>query len=186
MQPIGFGQATGTIAVYVEKRPPIASFNTMTSILPLQTGEIDWINAQAGNGWRKLFNVYAKLVQTLALPQYQAYRDLSWQQWRDQYLLQRSGQEALLFSAPDLAANQYLYHIIAGRTYGKQLLAGPLAGVEMVWLDEEFAICAEHRLIICPYFDYRQLSNVKISFLSDLVKTLAPGEHTHITSQYSQ
>ena len=36
----------------------------------------------------------------------------------------------------------------------------------------KFAIDTKNRLIVCPYFDYRQLSNRKIARLADLLLSL--------------
>jgi hypothetical protein len=44
-----------------------------------------------------------------------------------------------------------------------------------VWLDDEFAIDKEHNLIVCPYFDYRQLSNNKIIRSIAIINRLAEG-----------
>ncbi len=168
----GLGDANAMLRVYVAKRPPMQEYSQLSGIQPLCRGEIDSINQACGNGWRKLFNVYAKLVQALpeALqPLKQA--STSWQSYRDQHLLQAGSSTALLFSAPQLEHTSNTLHIIAGRTHAKALLAGGL-DAQLDWLDHEFAMDKQQRLLVCPYFDYRQLSNEKIERLCGLIERI--------------
>ncbi|AOT10802.1 DUF6942 family protein [Pseudoalteromonas luteoviolacea] len=171
----GFGASHGILAVYVENRPNLVKYKNINYVMPLQPGEIDYINQECGNGWRKLFNVYSKFIAELQHPDHHftngAHTAQTWQQYRDSTLLQAASQEALLFSPPDLAQNNYQWHIIAGRTYAKQLLKDHDLTHSIVWLDEEFAIDNVNKIIVCPYFDYRQLSNIKITKLVTLIKT---------------
>jgi hypothetical protein len=59
-------------------------------------------------------------------------------------------------------------HIIMGKTYAKSLTLPHL----LTWLDHEFAINIHNKLVVCPYFDYRQLSNIKLMRLVKLIKQL--------------
>ncbi len=135
----------------------------------LQPAGIDIINSHCGNGWRKLFNVYAKLLFSLnpSLFSFQT-QAASWQQLRDQQLLQQNSATSLLFSPPVLEPATDTIHIIAGRTYAKALVAQGLNS-QLNWLNHEFAIDKNQRLLVCPYFDYRQLTNEKISYLAALI-----------------
>ena len=63
-------------------------------------------------------------------------------------------------------------HIICGKGYAKALINSGKLIVDLVWLDDEFAIDSENKLIVCPYFDYRQLSNIKIERLAGLLQNL--------------
>ncbi|MBQ4813267.1 hypothetical protein A7985_12825 [Pseudoalteromonas luteoviolacea] len=170
----GFGATRGLLAVYVENRPPLEEYKNLNKIIPLQSGEIAYINQECGNGWRKVFNVFSKFIAELSHPDHNFTRlnksDKRWQDYRDSTLLQAHSQEALIFSPPDLAQNNYSWHIIAGRTYAKQLLKDQIFTNSLVWLDEEFALDEVNRLIVCPYFDYRQLSNIKIAKLVTLIR----------------
>ena len=56
-----------------------------------------------------------------------------------------------------------------GKTYANKLGLAEQA----LWLNEFFAINKTTNTIVCPYFDYRQLSNIKISQLANLIKKLA-------------
>jgi hypothetical protein len=91
----------------------------------------------------------------------------TWQAYRDLELLQSHSQAALLFSAPVFEKNDEAIHIIAGKTYASRLDLPPL-----IWLDSHFAINKEHRLIVAPYPDYRQLSNERIARLIELMKAI--------------
>lgn len=175
---VGFGSDDYQIAVYIANRPPIYEYQQLTHLTPLTTGEIANIGQQCGNGWRKVFNVYAKLLYALDKQQFNfAGFAPTWQQYRDGFLLQGHSKTSLLFSTPQLASKirngaDKSIHIIMGRTYAKSLLSGGALDVELIWLNNEFAINHCQRVIVCPYFDYRQLSNVKIERLANLIKGL--------------
>lgn len=177
-QYIGFGSDDYQIAVYIANRPPIYEYQQLEQLTALTTGEITYIGQHCGNGWRKVFNVYAKLLYALDKEQFNfATFASTWQQYRDDFLLQTHSKTSLLFSAPQLKpikhnANQKAVHIIMGKTHAKSLLSTGELDVELIWLDNEFAINRSQRVIVCPYFDYRQLSNVKIDRLAELIKGL--------------
>jgi len=175
---IGFGTDGYQIAVYIADKPPIYEVQQLTQLMPLTTGEIAHIGQQCGNGWRKVFNVYAKLLYALDknLFNFASFAP-TWQQYRDDFLLQAQSQTSLLFSTPQLESIQCKavgkpIHIIMGRTYAKALLNSGALDIELTWLNNEFAINHSKRVIVCPYFDYRQLSNVKIEHLAKLIKEL--------------
>ncbi|MCF6434502.1 hypothetical protein [Pseudoalteromonas sp. MMG022] len=168
----GFGATSGLIAIYIEHSPSMLEYKNLLSVQPLSLGEITVINQASGNGWRKIFNVYAKVLAQLQHSDHNFTNYDSWQTYRDECLLQSHSQEALLFSVPDLAAKQYHYHVIAGRTYAKKLFRDHIFTNSLVWLDEEFAVDPIHRLVVCPFLDYRQLSNIKINKLCDILREL--------------
>ena len=148
-------------------------YQRLTSIYPLSFDEISAINTECGNGWRKVFNVYAKLLYALDEKYFAfAKQAPSWQNYRDHFLLQHNTKTVLLFTAPKISKHNSALHIICGKTYAKHLLSSGQLTADFVWLDDEFAIDKEQNLIVCPYFDYRQLSNVKIEKLATLLKSL--------------
>ncbi len=151
----------------------MVEYQQIASVLPLVLGEINTINIECGNGWRKVFNVYAKLLYTLdkGCFKYSTYAP-TWQSYKDRILLQSQSQTALLFSPPQLKTNNQPMHIISGKTYANHLLDTGLLAANFVWLDAEFAIDRSQNLVVCPYFDYRQLSNMKIEKLAELLKEL--------------
>ncbi len=169
----GLGDTDFKIAAYIENRPAFMNVAELEHCQPLVDGEIYAIGQACGNGWRKVFNVYAKLLFTLPQPQFH-YRTLApdWQGYRDKHLLQQGSHTALLFSPPALKPDDNRLHIIMGRTYAKRLINESKISAPLTWLDNEFAINAEHKLFVCPYFDYRQLSNIKIEKLVELVTSI--------------
>jgi hypothetical protein len=177
-QEFGFGEDEYQIAVYISNRPPIYEYQQLAQLTALTTGEIAHIGQHCGNGWRKVFNVYAKLLYALDKQQFSfASHAPTWQQYRDDFLLQTHSKTSLLFNTPQLesikrnAADKPI-HIIMGKTYAKSLLTTGALDIELNWLNNEFAINHLQRVIVCPYFDYRQLSNIKIERLAELIKGL--------------
>jgi len=164
MTKIGFGDNTAFVNVYIENIPPLPQYENLSSCIALKDGEINHIGQQTGNHWRKVFNVYAKFIYELKAPHYD-----SWQSFRDQQLLQKNSKVSLLFSAPKLTVRSPSISIVMGKTYANKLGVAQ----QSIWLSETFAIHKELRLIICPYFDYRQLSNIKITQLCQLVRQIS-------------
>ncbi|MEI8592593.1 DUF6942 family protein [Photobacterium sp. Hal280] len=169
---IGLGCPDFTLAAYIEHRPPMPELAYLDRLQPATSGEIHTIGQACGNGWRKVFNVYAKLIYALDSKVFPHSTNApSWQSFRDDFLLQQSSQTALLFNPPVLDVTETVprYHIIMGRTYAKKLIHEEKLTVPFIWLDNEFALNREHKLVICPYFDYRQLSNSKIDRLASIL-----------------
>lgn len=173
MNDVGLGCSNFTIAVYIANKPNMLEYQHLSHISPVISGEITAINANCGNGWRKVFNVYAKLIYTLDNKHF-SYSDSAetWQEYRDKFLLQTNSYTALVFSPPIPENNSKALHIISGKTHAKHLLAEGKLTANFTWLDDEFAIDRTNNLIVCPYFDYRQLSNIKIEKLARLLKEL--------------
>lgn len=183
------------IKVYLENRPPLAEYLETDVMDHLPVGEIKRIATETGNHWRKIFNVYAKLIYCLAemtqQPLLQQYG--SWQDYRDECLLQQgSDTELHLGSASldglyltDLSVSPLRsprIHIVMGKAFSERLLMNVSMDYPLEWLDKDFAINRQQNIIVCPYFDYRQLSNVKIEFLSGLIRSLQNahcGQNTH-------
>ncbi len=168
----GLGDNRAGIAVYLANRPPMAEYAGLSGVQPLHSGEIALINQSCGNGWRKVFNVYAKLLFALDCRQYSFQQQASsWQAYRDTQLLQAGSGTALLFSAPSLSVHTKAIQIIAGRSHAKALINAGLPA-QLHWLNNEFAVDTHHRVVVCPYFDYRQLNNEKLIYLAQLIKEL--------------
>ena len=164
----GLGSKQALIKVYIQNRPPLDNYIQLNHLQSIEPGEIEHINRETGNHWRKIFNCYAKLIFALG-----ATKEKSWQKFRDQELLQRDSNTQLLFSPPTFC-EQHATRIICGKTYFLTLtdhLDSLLDKKPLVnWIDPYFAINQEANLIVCPYFDYRQLSNQRIQTLVELVK----------------
>lgn len=166
--PIGLGDPEASLIVYINKRPPLDEFDELDDIRAIRKNEISQIATLTGNHWRKIFNCYAKLAFELNNPAWQI-KDKGlavWQQLRDEHLLTNNCDLLLSFSPPDLT-NKSIIKIICGKTYFNDLSLA----LSVDWLDEHFAINREHQLLVSPYFDYRQLSNQRITQLADLIKS---------------
>ena len=171
------------INVYIANRPPMSPYDVSSDFQPMMGGEIAAIAQHTGNHWRKVFNVYAKLMYELmqalqgrGLSKAQHFSDMlevhkSWQHYRDHQLLQASSGCRLLFSAPQLDADDDI-HIIMGKGYAQQLGFNYKPPYLVDHEHEDFACYRESRVILCPYFDYRQLSNIKISALVGIILDL--------------
>jgi hypothetical protein len=179
---IGLGDRQFTFAVYIENKPLMFEYDSLNELKAMQSGEIEIIGRICGNGWRKVFNVYAKLLYALNVKDFN-FSTLAptWQDYRDRFLLQADSRTALIFNSP--AANFFegglsssVVHIICGRTYAKKLINNEYITLQLTWLDDAFAIDLTQRVIVCPYFDYRQLSNAKIQRLSAMLSGLLAGE----------
>lgn len=158
--------------VYVAKAPPVWSQGPIIPMRPAVAGELQSIIDENGNGWRKLFSVYAKVVFALAswgldLTQGQA----CWQDYQRQRLLQTGSDTALYFGR---VVNQPgRIQVIAGRQHARMLEKD--WGLNLQWLDQAFALCRANRVVVCPFFDYRQLTNEKIARLAALIiKSASP------------
>lgn len=170
---IGFGCPSFKFAIYIANQPNMSEYQNLDSVLPVTQGEIYAIGQACGNGWRKVFNVYAKLLFALNKKDFDYCKNsLTWQQYRDDYLLQNNTQTALLFSPPIIKETPDSLHIICGKTYAEELINSGKLKVQLTWLDDEFAIDKSNKLIVCPYLDYRQLSNIKIERLSKMLSEL--------------
>ena len=173
MTNIGFGDNDFNFAVYIANRPNMLEYQSLTAVTSLVDGEINAINQSCGNGWRKVFNVYAKLLYALDKESFNFTKQApTWQNYRDKYLLQAQSKTALLLSAPQLELCKDIVHIICGKGHAKTLISNGELNANLVWLDDEFAIDSKNKLIVCPYFDYRQLSNIKIERLAGLLLSL--------------
>lgn len=184
MKAIGFGDKNYNFAVYIGNIPPMSEYQELTQIQALQQGEIESINQACGNGWRKVFNVYAKVLYALDKNNF-GFSALapSWQEYRDKYLLQADSKTGLLFSPPKLNKSKNslaqslsespCVHVICGKTHAKDLIESHNLALNLHWLDDEFAIDIQQRVVVCPYFDYRQLSNIKVIRLAELLSKIA-------------
>lgn len=171
------GDSAAMLQILVEKAPPMQEFQQAAGVIPLLPGQIQQIGAHCGNGWRKVFNVYSKLLYALpAALQPTLAGCSSWQQYRDSCLLQAGSNTALLFGVATALAvcatppRQQL-RLIAGRQHARQIISAG-APLQLEWLDSEFAIDVAQRLVVCPYLDYRQLSDEKIRRLAHLLTRL--------------
>lgn len=174
IKPIGLGSATPEIHFYIANRPMIDHYPQLNHVQPLALGEITHIATHTSNHWRKVFNVYAKFLFDWYSLHNRTKMPRTWQDYRESELFQAHAREALLFSEPDFAqSNHNHFHIIAGKTYAATLQLPPL-----IWLDAHFAINKMYRVIVSPYPDYRQLSNMCIAQLIQIMRSFDALEKT--------
>lgn len=62
MKMIGLGSHHSSIKFYIANRPPIDDYPVMDELRGLAMGELTHIVKHTSNHWRKVFNVYAKLL----------------------------------------------------------------------------------------------------------------------------
>ena len=164
--PVGLGDADARLVVFAPHRPPLEPYLGLNRLQPLNPGELAALVSATGNHWRKIFNLYAKLLHRLEP------REASWQDCRDQRLLQAGSGCALLFSAPPLPSNNS-WQLVMGKAYA-----------ESCGLDQLNDLCRENgfrwspsrRLILTPYFDYRALSNARLDDLYRLIDSQSNGQ----------
>ena len=171
MSIIGLGDSEAQLNVYIANRPPMDEYAMLDDVRSMRKGEIADIAQATGNHWRKIFNVYAKLVYSLNASSLTLYA--TWQAYRDSELLRSNSNTALYFS-PFLSNTvnaKGTIHLIMGKGYAEQLSLDQF-GIHLNWVSSDFAIDRNARLIVCPYFDYRQLSNAKIDVLIELIHQL--------------
>lgn len=183
---LGLGDPSALLRVYMANQPNHHFINANPSsvedLVPVEKNELYECGQACGNGWRKVFNVYAKLVFALSNEHFADFSHYTkWQEYRDDLLLKANSNTALIFTEPVLTSfdnKADSLHLVMGKAYAISLLENNLIGNphDMIWLNNEFAMNTKRRVIICPYFDYRQLSNIKILYLIDLV-------HSHFFSK---
>ncbi|PHR85618.1 MAG: hypothetical protein COA59_01345 [Colwellia sp.] len=60
MSNIDFGANNFSFSVYIVNKPTMLEYQNLGDVTTLVEGDINVINQAYGNGWRKVFNVYAK------------------------------------------------------------------------------------------------------------------------------
>ena len=163
MKMIGMGDSHCKLAVYIGNRPPLDEYIVREQLVPVMEGELTRIGHETGNHWRKIINIYAKLGHLLD-PQNFA----TWQTYRDGFLLTNVSQQALLFNSALVNNGQDCISLICGKTHAATLVND----ADLQWIDSDFAINRSKRLVVTPYFDYRQLSNVKLEKLVEIIGSL--------------
>jgi hypothetical protein len=159
---IGLGDAQAKLTVCIGNRPDVDFCHSMATVQPMIRGQLTSIVTKTGNHWRKIFNIYAKLIHQLENTPFS-----TWQDYRDEKLLTKNCGHALLFSDVISCREKTSGTIIvSGKTYAEA------QGVmdDCMQIDESFYLNTTQKIIVTPYFDYRQLSNLKIEKLVELVR----------------
>lgn len=156
---VGLGDAEAQLLVFAPHRPPLEPYLSLNHLRPLVPGELAALVSATGNHWRKIFNLYAKLLHQLK-PQHRR-----WQDCRDQRLLQTGSGCALLFSPPPIASST-AWQLVMGKAYAQSCAVDQLADLRN---ELGFRWSPSQRLILTPYFDYRALSNARLGDLYQLI-----------------
>jgi hypothetical protein len=171
----GLGDEHAEFNVYLANRPPMPEFTDHDGVLPLRPGDIYRIGQETGNHWRKIFNVYAKLLFELAGKRTDGYA--TWQAYRDECMLQAGSGVALIYGAPENHPADIPEEGKGAFSPGITLIMGKQFADDSdfwkydgLWINADFAINSKG-WILCPYFDYRQLSNIKIATLVSIIKS---------------
>ena len=149
----GFGAQQANLIVYCANTPKtsLLQLNTITAIC---YPDIEKINADNGNGWRKIFNVYAKLLFEINPLTYK-----SWQDLRNDFLLQTHCNHQLVLNPIDIPSDDdSTLQILMGKTFALTHFNES----EINWIDSNMGKIHNKNIYITPYFDYRQFSNAKI------------------------
>ena len=160
MKMIGIGDLHCKLAVYIGNRPPLDEYIVREQLIPAREDELARIGHETGNHWRKIINIYAKLGYLLDPQDFP-----TWQVYRDDFLLTKESQQALLFNKALVVQAKGRISLICGKTHAMSLVDEG----DLQWIDSDFAINRPQRLIVTPYFDYRQLSNVKLEKLVEII-----------------
>jgi hypothetical protein len=160
---IGIGDKSYKLAVYISNRPPLKEYQFLDTLMPAEEGELARIGHEAGNHWRKIINIYAKLGFSLSPEGYS-----SWQNYRDLFLLSKHSKQALVFDDYSENPQADCIKIICGKTYAATIIDNGT----FVSIDDDFSIDKSKKIIVSPYFDYRQLSNLKLETLVALVQNI--------------
>ena len=163
---IGIGHRHCEVAVFIGNRPPLDEYLQRESLVPATEGELANIGRETGNHWRKVINIYAKLGFLLYSQGYS-----TWQDYREKFLLTEGSQQVLLFNGSIVTVPVGCVSIICGKTHAMTLLDKK----ELQWIDGDFAVVPSRRIVVTPYFDYRQLSNVKLDRLVRIVGSYGIG-----------
>ncbi|EAR11044.1 DUF6942 family protein [Reinekea blandensis] len=157
---LGEPQATLTVCVEHQPRWPEPAFASGRSTL--FPGELAILVGANSNHWRKIFNVYAKLLCALKPD-----AATDWRALRDQQLFQPGQQHGLRMGsivAENINENTGLT-LIAGKQYADALgLLSQATSLAPGIFVHDHANC-----LITPYFDYRALSDASIARLAQIM-----------------
>jgi len=166
MTDTGIGDAKAWIRVHCPNRPPLADYEHRDTLWPAAPGELESLVAATGNHWRKIINLYAKLSHGLR-PAFDC-----WQDERDSRLLQAGSGTALLFSKPGPPVHALT--LVMGKTYALDCGFTEDRTPDLATGAEGIRVSLSQRLILTPYFDYRQLSNARLGALVTLIRESFP------------
>lgn len=159
----GLGDPTAWLTIHIGNEPVCPRGLGFSPLRPLDRGELAaWLTSNS-NHWRKIFNITAKLMFKL-----DNHTQTSWQEYRDEKLLQPNSGCALVFGPPNNAEERKQVQLITGKQYAESMGLLNLS----TELQPGFFHQSGSNLIVTPYFDYRQLSNIKVDYLVSLIQEI--------------
>ncbi|BCE00968.1 DUF6942 family protein [Marinicellulosiphila megalodicopiae] len=161
----GFGATDGTFTVYCANTPSTTALDPH-KITPICYQDIEQINSDNGNGWRKIFNVYAKILFEINS---MTFKD--WQSLRNEYLLQTHCAHSLILNPIDITKTQNV-QLIMGKGFALSFFDEP----DIQWITPKIAhvkLADYPNTFITPYFDYRQFNNADITEFANIIKNIA-------------
>ena len=162
MQFQGFGSPQANLIIYCNNTPT-TSLLINNQIIPICYPDIEKINTDNGNGWRKIFNVYAKLLFEINPLKFK-----SWQDLRNDFLLQSHCNHQLVLNPDSIPSlNNNTLQILMGKTFALT----HYNETQIDWIEPHIAKVKDENVFITPYFDYRQFNNEKIKNFAKIVKT---------------
>jgi len=159
MRVTGFGKESAKVILYIDKRPELGFCKDLSDLECLQASQLDLIKA-TGNHWRKILNIFAKIAFAM-----NAQKCETWQAYRDDKLLTKQGDEALIFQ--NSLVDSEAIHLICGKSFFHEF---DLEENEFRALDEAGEISFKGRVYRVPYLDYRQFPNSLIEMLVESMK----------------
>lgn len=153
---VGLGPTSPKLLIYLPHTPNCDHLKALAEVRPAFPGELHQIGVETGNHWRKIINVTAKLGFAINDNNYS-----DWQSYRDAFLCREGSEITLIFGAKKLVQGEHYTHIISGHQYCESICKT----FEFETLDQDFRLCRSRKVIDSPYFDYRQLSNIKLEKL---------------------
>ena len=164
------GEATAVLNVCINNVPEWPSQTFPENTTTLSGNELSQLIAVNSNHWRKIFNVYAKLLHAI-----NPKNTDDWRQVRDHRLLQAGNQHALTLGTPRLEQPLKSLTLIAGKQFAENL--GLLTNAQEI--HPGIYRPSINNCLVVPYFDYRALSDKKIAWLADEIR----GQWPQISSQ---
>ena len=157
----GLGCEQPRWVLYIANRPELDEYqDELYRILAL--GEAAEIIRQTSNHWRKVFSIMAKI--SFALYETQC---ATWQEYRDTKLLTEHGFEAISFEPFQQLSDNHL-SLICGFTYAETQI--DLTQLISHHKFEKLKVSEIGKLIVTPYFDWRQLNNEMLTSLISIMK----------------
>ena len=140
------------LILYLPNKPDLDEYKSKQKLKNLKIAQVAEIINYTGNHWRKIFSIFSKISCALD----DEFKDLTWQEYRDQILLTRKKNETISFSNSLQTNSKNAIHIITGKYHYEKF---DLPFDEFKKVDREGRVLNYKNIYLTPYFDYRQFPN---------------------------